>query len=449
MKAIVDGLGYVPKSCTWELTLACNLRCGHCGSRAGTPRPSELERPRLLEIAHELADLGCRTLTLSGGEPTLSKHWEAVGAAASGRGIAVNMITNAARADRELVRRAKDAGLVSIAASLDGLEDTHDRHRGLPGSFKRVMALIEDCQAVGLPVGVITTLQKRNVRELDQLEALLAGKIYVWQLQLGAAMGNLLDHRDEQLEPKDLLHVVPALAALVTRSAINVRIANNVGYYGPHEATLRRHRSTPVECWVGCYAGCRHIGIQSDGSVKGCLSLQATQKTEGSLAEQGLADIWHREGAFAYNRNFSTDDLSGFCRTCEHASICRGGCFSMRTCEGGSENPFCYHRVATLDARALVRSKRRYAPLALAPAALLAAFNLGCANDKPQGPPPAAPTADPFPGEPPAAYEYAAPAPEPGPAPTQGPEPPVVAEYAVEAPPDPPVAPKYGVPPPK
>lgn len=113
---------------------------------------------------------------MSGGEPTLSKHWEAVGAAASGRGIAVNMITNAARADRELVRRAKDAGLVSIAASLDGLEDTHDRHRGLPGSFKRVMALIEDCQAVGLPVGVITTLQKRNVRELDQLEALLAGK---------------------------------------------------------------------------------------------------------------------------------------------------------------------------------------------------------------------------------------------------------------------------------
>lgn len=179
MREVVDGLGYVPKSCTWELTLACDLRCGHCGSRAGSPRANELERPRLLQIAQELADLGCRRITLSGGEPTLSKHWEAVGAAASGRGIAVNMITNAARADRELVRRARDAGLVSIAASLDGLEATHDRHRRSPGSFGRVMQLIDDCHAVGLPVGVITTLQKRNVRELEQMEVLLRGRIYV------------------------------------------------------------------------------------------------------------------------------------------------------------------------------------------------------------------------------------------------------------------------------
>ena len=120
----------------------------------------------------------------------------------------------------------------------------------------------------------------------------------------------------------------------------------------------------------------------------------------------------------------------------------------MRTCEGGSENPFCYHRVATLDARSLVKSKRRYAPLALAPAALLAAFGIGCAGDKPQGPPPAAPTADPFPGEPPSVEEYAVePPPEP---PPQGDEPPSVAEYAVEAPPDqPPMTTKYGVRPPK
>ena len=448
MREIVDGLGYVPKSCTWELTLACNLRCGHCGSRAGNPRPDELGRPRLLEIANELADLGCRTLTLSGGEPTLSKHWEAVGAEAAGRGIAVNMITNAARADKELPRRAKEAGLVSIAASLDGLEATHDRHRGLPGSFKRVMALIEACHAAGPPVGVVTTLQKRNVRELDAIEELLAGKVYVWQLQLGAAMGNLLEHRSEQLDPKDLLQLIPALAGLVERSPINIRIANNIGYYGKYESTLRRHRSTPVECWVGCFAGCRHLGIQSDGSVKGCLSLQATEETEGSLAEHALADIWHREGAFSYNRSFSTDSLTGFCRTCEHADICRGGCFSMRTCEGGSENPFCYHRVATLDARSLVKSKRRYAPLALAPAALLAAFGIGCAGDKPQGPPPAAPTADPFPGEPPSGEppsvdKYGIDEPPPG-------DPPSVAEYAVEAPPDqPPMTTKYGVPPPK
>jgi radical SAM protein with 4Fe4S-binding SPASM domain len=469
MREIVHGLGYAPRTCTWELTLSCNLRCGHCGSKAGKPRQDELPRERLLGIAQELADLGCRTLTLSGGEPTLSKHWEAVGAEASAHGVAVNMITNGVGADRELARRAKDAGLVSVAVSLDGLETTHDYYRGRPGLFRRAVAFIEDCRAVSLPVGVVTTIQRRNLRELDAMAELLAGNIYVWQLQIGAAMGNLAEHRSEQIEPRDLLVLMPMLARLVSEAKVPARIANNIGYYGPYEATLRKHRSSPVECWVGCYAGCRHLGIESDGGVKGCLSLQATSRTEGNLAHEALADVWHRDGAFAYNRDFEPDDLTGFCRTCEHASVCRGGCFSMRTCEGGSENPYCYHRVATLEARAnAAKASRRYSPLVLAPAALLAAFGLGgCANDKPNNPPPVTPTAqpEPFPGEPgepPAVAEYAAPAPEPAPTetaepnpvpayalPPPHPQPTVTPKYGIEPPPDPPMTVKYGVPMPK
>ena len=30
------------KLAVWELTLACNLRCNHCGSAAGKPREGEL-----------------------------------------------------------------------------------------------------------------------------------------------------------------------------------------------------------------------------------------------------------------------------------------------------------------------------------------------------------------------------------------------------------------------
>jgi radical SAM protein with 4Fe4S-binding SPASM domain len=469
MRELVNGLERTPRSCTWELTLGCNLRCGHCGSTAGAPRPGELEKPRLLEIARELADLGCRTLTLSGGEPTLSPHWEAVGSEAAARGIAVNMITNGVRADRELARRAREAGLVSVAVSLDGLEATHDHYRDRRGLYRRAMSFIDDCNAVGLPVGVVTTIQRRNVHELPELHELLEGRVYVWQLQLGALMGNLVAHRGEQLEPRDLLKLSPSLARMIRERRVNIRIANNIGYYGPYEATLREHRSSPIDCWVGCFAGCRHVGIESDGGVKGCLSLQATRETEGNLAVSSLSDIWHRDGAFAYNRDFSRNDLAGFCRTCEHADLCRGGCFSMRTCEGGRENPYCYHRVATLEARASEASTRRYVPLALAPAALLAAFGLGCAADRPppNAPPPSATVEpNPFPGEPgtaqplepvpddpPAAAEYAVPAPYPPPPsvekyglPPPDDDPPVAPEYAIEAPEGPPMTTKYGVP---
>jgi radical SAM protein with 4Fe4S-binding SPASM domain len=109
------------------------------------------------------------------------------------------------------------------------------------------------------------------------------------------------------------------------------------------------------------------------------LSIQASTATEGNLQTQSLAEIWRKPGAFTYNRQFTPRDLGGFCATCVHAEICRGGCLSMRTCEGGGENPFCYHRVATLAERAAKRSRARYVPMVIAPAALLAL--VGCSSE--------------------------------------------------------------------
>jgi radical SAM protein with 4Fe4S-binding SPASM domain len=209
--------------------------------------------------------------------------------------------------------------------------------------------------------------------------------VYAWQLQLGAAMGNLGDHRDEQIEPRDLLTLVPLIAELIQAGKVPIHVGDNLGYYGRYESVLRRRRSSAMPCWVGCYAGCRHLGIEADGGVKGCLSVQCTHQTEGNLRRESLRDIWLRPGAFVYNRNFSLADLGGFCRTCEYAEICRGGCLSMRACEGGRDNPFCYHRVATLQARQR-RGRLGYTPIAVVPAALLGLLGVGCGGEVDPGP---------------------------------------------------------------
>jgi radical SAM protein with 4Fe4S-binding SPASM domain len=378
MREIIDGLTRTPRTCTWELTLRCNLSCGHCGSSAGRPRPGEMPRETALRVVAELAALGCRRLTLSGGEPTLSEHWEQVASEGARLGMSVNMITNGLAGGRELVRRARDAGRVSLGVSLDGLEREHDRVRRSRGLFGRAMQLLDDCAAEKMPVGVITTITRANMRDLGSIHDLVAGRVYTWQVQIGAAMGNLRERRDEQIAPEDLLEIVPTLARLAQRGVVDVRVADNVGYFGPYEKVLRRSRRSPLDHWIGCYAGCRHLGIEADGGVKGCLSIQASSATEGNLNVESLADIWSKPGAFAYNRAFTLDDLGGFCRTCLHAAVCRGGCLSMRTCEGGRDNPFCYHRVATLAEREARRRQPRYVPIAVVPAAVLGIFGLGC-----------------------------------------------------------------------
>jgi MoaA/NifB/PqqE/SkfB family radical SAM enzyme len=51
----VDYLGSVPVHVVWEITLACNLKCQHCGSRAGRPRPGELTTAECLDVVEQLA----------------------------------------------------------------------------------------------------------------------------------------------------------------------------------------------------------------------------------------------------------------------------------------------------------------------------------------------------------------------------------------------------------
>ena len=66
---------HVPVHVVWEITLACNLKCQHCGSRAGRPRPNELSTEECLEVVAQLACLGTREISLIGGEAYLRRDW--------------------------------------------------------------------------------------------------------------------------------------------------------------------------------------------------------------------------------------------------------------------------------------------------------------------------------------------------------------------------------------
>src|SRR3954469_12123902 len=66
---------HVPVHVVWEITLACNLKCQHCGSRAGKPRPDELTTAECLDVIRRLARLGTREITLIGGEAYLRPDW--------------------------------------------------------------------------------------------------------------------------------------------------------------------------------------------------------------------------------------------------------------------------------------------------------------------------------------------------------------------------------------
>ena len=342
---------YRPKRGVFESTLACNLRCRHCGSSAGEARDDELTTDECQSLFEQLRGLGMEWLTISGGEPMTRPDWAELIELARGTGMGVGMITNAIALDDDAVRRAKAAGINSVGLSIDGLEATHDLIRGKKGHFRVLENAMTRLKKHGIPFGAVTTICNDNLSQLEQMHRYIAKSgAYSWQVQLGSDMGNLSHHPEMLIAPKQLPRLEKRLAHMIVEGPIKIHCADSLGYFGPHEKILRS--PSGGHCWNGCGAGKTNIGIECNGNIKGCLSIMAGYNAEGkdfvegNIRQTPLAEIWHRPGAFAYSRNRSRADLTGFCATCDYADRCKGGCLGKRVSDGNmSENPMCVYRV--------------------------------------------------------------------------------------------------------
>lgn len=357
MLQVFERVGLFPRACGWELTLRCNMQCKHCGSLAGAAREDELTRDECLRVADQLIEARCRRVTLTGGEPTLHPAWDELARRLTAQKVQVGLISNGWAWQRSDAERAVRAGLYSVGFSLDGLEREHDGFRA-PGSFRRVEAAIQACRAVGLAVSINTTINADNSRQLPAIEhRLIEIGVHSWQLQLAVPTGAMAAHRERVLPAEELLWLVPQIAELCGHRALRTVASDHIGYFGKPEACLRQADVT-MPFWLGCWAGLHVLGVESNGNVKGCLSLPSSRHgasgyVEGNLRTSSLREIWNRKGGFAYNRQFRLDDLKGFCRVCRYGDICRGGCTWKRTNQSDQTagDVYCFYYQAVKHGR--------------------------------------------------------------------------------------------------
>lgn len=312
-------------------------------------RGEVLSLDEALRLCRDLKDLGCENVVLSGGEALLNDDWERIARELVGLGINVSMISNGLLIDQATAARIRAAGLCRVALSLDGLEATHNYIRRHPQSFARVWRAFDALKSEGLQVNVVTHVNRMNVGELGDLEDLLVRKgVDVWRLQLGSPVGRMARHPEMLLTPEQLPPIADFIVGAQRRGGVAISVGDNVGYFSSHEAELRQ--PSMFGFWCGCSAGCLTIGIESNGNVKGCLSLQSDRFIEGNVRHESLAAIWRKPGNFAYTRGFRVEDLHGACAGCEFGEICRGGCTFMAFGATGSahDNPYCLYRVEKL-----------------------------------------------------------------------------------------------------
>ncbi|MGD8793938.1 MAG: radical SAM protein [Anaerolineae bacterium] len=325
----------------WELTLACNLRCRHCGSSAALPRAQELTLEESLSICDQLPELLTQEVDFTGGEPLLKPGWSKIAARLAELDIHTKVLSNGLLLEPDMVARIKDVGIAGVGVSIDGLEATHDRIRGRDGLFRRVVAGIEEVQKADIPVSVITTVNALNIDELDELLLFLQSVgVNTWQVQpifpLGRGLASDLQLSGEAYRQLGLF--VQAQGEAADNGQLALMPGDSYGYF-----TELDTRQPP---WRGCSAGVTACGITSEGKIKGCLSMP-DELVEGDLRQNDLWEIWFHPDSFAYNRRWTPNDLGAFCQDCDRAIDCRGGCSAMSYGATGRfhNDPYCFYAI--------------------------------------------------------------------------------------------------------
>ena len=154
----------------WECTLTCNAKCKHCGSSAEKKKyDGELTTDEIKTAFKQIAgdmDASRILINVTGGEPLVRKDlFEVMEYATKELGFHWGMTTNGILLNEKHIQKLKQSNMETISISIDGLEETHDKFRGVPGSYKTIIENIKKLREANFVkhIQVTTVFHKENI----------------------------------------------------------------------------------------------------------------------------------------------------------------------------------------------------------------------------------------------------------------------------------------------
>ncbi len=154
----------------WNMTRRCNLKCMHCYAHAKDIEfQNEMTTEQGKELIDDLAEFGAPVILFSGGEPTIRNDLPELADYARSKGMRAVISTNGTLIDEKMAKVLKEIGLSYVGISLDGVRETNDMFRGMPGAFDAALSGLRNCQREGIKVGLRFTINKKNVADIPAI----------------------------------------------------------------------------------------------------------------------------------------------------------------------------------------------------------------------------------------------------------------------------------------
>jgi radical SAM protein len=312
----------------WEVTQACDLACRHCRASAQPERHSEeLSTPEGLALLDQIRDFGDPLMVFTGGDPLkrpdlfeLVERSVKLGLRTTVTPSATPLLTPAA------VRRLKDLGLARMALSLDGAgAASHDRFRGVAGSFDTTMKALGAAREAGLETQINTTVTRALRPCLPEVAALVEREgARLWSVFFLVVTGRAL--AEDDLTAEEYEEVFEFLYRTSLRAPFDIK-TTEAQHYRRYVAQRRKQSGAAaasgapalIQRQAGINDGKGFLFISHTGEVfpSGFLSLSA-----GNVRRVRLAEAYRHSALFQLLRDSS--QLGGKCGACEYRNLCGG-----------------------------------------------------------------------------------------------------------------------------
>jgi radical SAM protein with 4Fe4S-binding SPASM domain len=308
----------------FEVTKACQNDCAFCYNvwkeDPGYPR-EELtlaDTVRLLDSVIEQS--GCKHIGVTGGEPLLSPHIFEILAHMASRGVEPVLISNGCLLDEAAVKKCRDYGCNYFEVSLhSNREEIHDGLSGRPGNFKEVIDGIMNVKKLGGHVTTVFVATRENIgtfKDTIEVNALLGVE---WTLFNRIACGGtcISAWREMVPAPGQIRAALDAAVPVAERYRVGLSAGVQIQ---PCLVDLSQYKTV--------YSGfCplnqlerenSYFAIDPAGNLRMC---NRSKIILGNLLERPFAEVAGSPRVAEFG-----DVVPEFCRDCQLARKCAGGC---------------------------------------------------------------------------------------------------------------------------
>ena len=326
----------------WECTLSCNAKCKHCGSSAENKKydgelTTEEIKSAFKQIANDM-DASKILINVTGGEPLVRKDLcEVMQYATCELGFHWGMTTNGILLNDENIEKLKKANMETISISIDGLRETHDRFRGVPGSYDIITENIKKLRAANFVkhIQVTTVFHKENINQLEELYEIMQGlNLDSWRLVSMDPIGRAKENDTLLLNGQEIKKILDFIKLKNKKGKLELSYGCPAFLGLDYEKEVRRQ-------YFFCRTGINVASILYNGDLFVCPNVPRRKEfIQGNIRTDNFKEVW--ENKYQIFRN-PERTKSEECGNCKYWEYCSGGAFHTWNFNDNMQNKCTYN----------------------------------------------------------------------------------------------------------